>query len=449
MNPNRRKLQKAAKSLFKALLHKTRLLGRGFIFKQFETRLNLFAKGFDFIAANESDESGRTDEFEAVFDDEASLILAANDSSEQLIVPYVEQSVKAAAAGGTTAHVLQVFDRTAANEITGEHRNAIARFAASVTGLLGFGSSEIPVYYRHPDQNPKHADRREYGAVSKLRAGNDGLYGVITYNEFGKKLLDQVKGLKISPTWGMRLIDAKSSPPRARPHTLISLGLTQFPNIPTAVGVNEKPKHTMNPELLKRLLALLSFSNERIQATIDGTADAISLSEISATFEPFKTAANEAPKVGQLEKQVETLTTEKTEAEGKLTAASETITGLKSELAAHAVDKAIASGKITPAHKDEQIKKLVGAEDFATACNELGAVKDGKAIKTSSALGDLATDQSQQITAANEAHDKFMQLVAANQKAGMSYNDAWTAADRSELGKKLNEIIRQERADQA
>jgi hypothetical protein len=440
----------------KGRTHSNGLYGHALPENDFATNFCPIAMRFRLLACNEEAPEHAHPENTALIvpetvADPESLIVAANESGEQLLVPFVERSVNAMKPDGTQVKSLQVFDAVAANEIVDKYNSTLAKLKRTITGLLGMGTSGIPVYYRHPDGNPDHVDRREYGLAENLRVGADGLYGRIAYNEFGERLLKEVKGLRISPVWYLRPLPGSKDLSKTRPHQLLSLGLTQFPNIRNAVAVNEDPnstknKKTMHPELLKALLKLLAFNEARIEATINGGSDAISITEAQNAFAPFATAANEAPKIPDLEKQVSDLTASNEAAETKATEIEAQLTEYKGLLAANEVESAISAGKIKPAEKDARIKALVEAEDFTVACNELDALEDGKAVKTTSVTQDLAHQQSKGLMAANEASEQFQKLVAANEAEGMSYDAAWAAAERSTEGQKLVAVIHKDRS---
>lgn len=408
------------------------LMPRVLVMGHFSTALQRFSTAlrnrFELVFANEAEVVDSKAEIAAPTDED--FVIAANDA-EQLLVPYGDFSYSLPGVG----RVKQIFDREAAQAIVSANEGIVNKLLRSVTGR--FGTASIPIYYRHPDHNPgEHVDRREYGHVNKLRAGEDGLYGKIEWaGEFANELLQQVKSLKISPRWKMRPLSENSYTPRQ----LVSIGLTQFPNLKTAVAVNEQPKPNTNMnELLKYLLTTLGFANERVQATSDGGPDAVSLTEIKTKLGDLQTAANEAARIPDLEKDANKLK----EVEADLTAANERVTKLTEQLAGKEVDAAIGAGKIAANEREAQVKKLTEAEDFEIAANELRAEKPGK-IKVSSVTDNLARQESKEITAANEAQSEFDQLVSTKITGGMSHDAAHSAVSCSTRGKELLKVIRQ------
>jgi hypothetical protein len=427
----------------------------------FATHLQRFATGsgnlpcssnlpHTLIAANEAPDASAIDgDLLASAPDQ--LTTAVNESADRLLVPFGDfaYAVELPDANGTARRVtvVQRFDQVAANEIVANYNSAVQKIIRSVTN--GFGSADLPAFYRHPDQNDEHPDNRQYGSVGGLRVGADGLYGRVAYNEHGEALLADVKELKISPVWRMREIESthRSASHVYRPFRLKSIGLTQFPNIPTAVAVNEKPKTpkpTMKPELLKALLALLSFSNERIDATIKGDPDAISITEATSAFAPFKTAANEAQKLPGLSTELDTAKELASTHETALTAANEENANLRQLVASNEVEAAVAAGKLKPSEREARIKAIVEADDFTTACNELQTIEPQSESKTQrrSDTKNLGARDSEELTAANEAQGKFNALIAARKAAGASHADAYAAVNASPEGQKLLATIR-------
>lgn len=128
----------------------------------------------------------------------------------------------------------------------GEHPHALGlqRFGVDCArGLVRqFGSLRarlarrfggVPVYVGHPDEpafagTPGHDDTRAHGWVQELDAREDGLYGRIKWADTGRELLANAHYKFLSPRWAMRrLEDGAYEPVR-----LISVGLTNMPNIP-------------------------------------------------------------------------------------------------------------------------------------------------------------------------------------------------------------------------
>lgn len=100
----------------------------------------------------------------------------------------------------------------------------------------------VPVYVGHPDEpafagTPGHTDTRAHGWVQELDARNDGLYGRIKWSETGRELIANAHYRFLSPRWAMRRLDDGAY----EPLRLISIGLTNMPNIPGEAIANAAP----------------------------------------------------------------------------------------------------------------------------------------------------------------------------------------------------------------
>jgi phage I-like protein len=86
----------------------------------------------------------------------------------------------------------------------------------------------LPVFAGHPDMDAAaYPDRRRYGKVVDLETREDGLYGKVEWNDLGQQAMEQGHYLYASPAWRLRR-DGNF----VRPTELISVGLTNTPNIP-------------------------------------------------------------------------------------------------------------------------------------------------------------------------------------------------------------------------
>jgi hypothetical protein len=110
----------------------------------------------------------------------------------------------------------------------------------SLRGLLARHFGGLPVYVGHPDDpeyagQPGHTDTRAHGWITDLRAKPDGLYGEIKWSKSGRELIDNANYKFFSPRWMMRSVGGGVF----EPVRLLSLGLTNTPNIPGEVIANE------------------------------------------------------------------------------------------------------------------------------------------------------------------------------------------------------------------
>lgn len=118
-------------------------------------------------------------------------------------------------------------------------RRLVAHFH-SLRGRLARRFGGLPVYVGHPDDpdyrtQPGHGDTRAHGWVTDLDARPDGLYGRFRWADTGRDLLANAHYKFLSPRWIMQPVgDGTFAPVR-----LLSIGLTNSPNIPGEAIANE------------------------------------------------------------------------------------------------------------------------------------------------------------------------------------------------------------------
>lgn len=319
---------------------------------------------------------------------------------------------------------VQRVSKQAAENMQQHFNSAVSR----VKRALGIGQHRIPIYRGHPDaaafaNNEGHSDTTVYGSVDQVEAREDGLYVHVAWANEWEQLRDKLSW-RFSPRWAMRHVSGRVFEPRK----LISIGLTDRPNLPDAAFANSQKNIAMN-ELLKQLLAKLGFANERITATEQGAADAVSLSEALAKLGSIETElANEKAEHAKTKQSLEAAHSAKTTAETE--AANE-----RQERAKLVVDAAVAAGRIKAADRDEWQGKLAKAEKFTEAANELANKK--AELKTQSTTDNLGNRRGSALV--SEAANEFQTLVSEKTKAGMPYDAAYAATKTSAKGKELLE----------
>jgi hypothetical protein len=123
--------------------------------------------------------------------------------------------------------------------------DAAARMAHGFKSLLGRlrrRFTGIPIYIGHPDDpnfagQPGHDDTRAYAWVSNLEARPDGLHLLARWSDPGRELLRHAFYKFLSPRWQMRPL----APGIYEPIRLLSIGLTNHPNIPGEAVANHQP----------------------------------------------------------------------------------------------------------------------------------------------------------------------------------------------------------------
>jgi hypothetical protein len=138
----------------------------------------------------------------------------------------------------------------------------MVRHFQSLWGRLRRRFGGVPLYVGHPDDpafagESGHGDTRAYAWVTALEARPDGLYILPRWSEAGRELLHNAFYKFLSPRWQLRpLGDGTFEPVR-----LLSIGLTNHPNIPGEAIANAKPpvgEPSVN-NLLPRLLETLEL----------------------------------------------------------------------------------------------------------------------------------------------------------------------------------------------
>lgn len=119
---------------------------------------------------------------------------------------------------------------------------ALAHSFNSLSAKLKRKFLGVPIYIGHPDDphfsgQTGHHDTKAYGWVQGLQAKPDGLYIQIRWSLAGEELIHQAFYKFLSPRWEM-VATPKSA---YRPIRLISIGLTNHPNIPCEALSNSYP----------------------------------------------------------------------------------------------------------------------------------------------------------------------------------------------------------------
>ncbi len=347
---------------------------------------------------------------------------------------------------------LQRFGRAEAEEIVGYFRNTWNRIKRAITGL--------PIYRGHPDlvdealkqrdalanEQDRRAldlqiaeyrrrwpDRREYGSIADMEAREDALYLRPVLTPAGAALVNE-QGLKFfSPHWlGKQLGSGTDGKPIYGPAFLLSIGLTDRPNIAGTSLVNSAPGSgaQSNPQqkttMPQWLIELLGLANEAPE-TQETKAKAL----VAALLKrPEPTAlANEQTARTTAESQL-------SEVKGKLATAE---TSLANERTAHAatikarnealVGAAIREGRITEAAKPVWLGRL--ERDFANESVALANEQSG--IKTQPRTAQLG-ERKVNVT----ARDQFTALVnEAMPRHENNWERAWHAVKATTQGKAL------------
>ena len=126
---------------------------------------------------------------------------------------------------------VQHVTRDAAFEMQKKFRSLRSRFARKFSG--------VPIYIGHPDDRrfahlPGHNDTRSYAWIQDIEAREDGIWILPKWSSAGKEIIKNAFFKFLSPRWEMKCHDGQLIPIR-----LISVGLTNNPNIPGEAIANQ------------------------------------------------------------------------------------------------------------------------------------------------------------------------------------------------------------------
>lgn len=332
---------------------------------------------------------------------------------------------------------VQRVDKAAVDEMVANFNSLRSRFSRRFGGL--------PFYIGHPDVPAfanKFPDRKAYGWVMDLEARADGLHGKVKWSEAGKELVANAHYKFFSPYWGAKEIGMENIGGRRtkvfRPIELVSVGLTNEPNIPVLPLSNEQtaPTTMKLPDWLIQLLGLSADVTEE-QAK---TALSNCVNERNTLTTAKQTLANEkATADGALTAEKTAHSTTRTTLEGERDAAQTKFANERKARTTLLLDLAIQDGRITPAQRPQWQADLDKEFDTKSVALANQAPQMNTRPQTG-ALGDRKQEADQGLTTAQN------QLLAlANEKArnnpALGFDRAWNeaCAEKPELFKLLNE----------
>jgi phage I-like protein len=125
--------------------------------------------------------------------------------------------------------------------VTKESATKMAKSFHSLTNRFARKFKGVPVYIGHPDDvhfrgQIGHSDTRAYGWVQDVDARDDGFWVKIKWSRAGEELIANEHFKFLSPRWEMQ----EFASGRFSPKNLLSIGLTNNPNISTETFINEE-----------------------------------------------------------------------------------------------------------------------------------------------------------------------------------------------------------------
>ena len=118
--------------------------------------------------------------------------------------------------------IVQVLDVQAATNISSAFEAARTKAGANFPGLL------VDLEHRSMDPN---GDTTAAAYVTALANRADGLYGQLALSDLGETTINGGRIRSLSPVFALTAVASDSRPPRFRPSRLLSVGLTNKPNL--------------------------------------------------------------------------------------------------------------------------------------------------------------------------------------------------------------------------
>jgi hypothetical protein len=313
------------------------------------------------------------------------------------------------------------------------HKNGVQRFTrehadSMVSNFNGFLSKlgrlfgGLPVYIGHPDDpafSNQHTDSKSYAWIMGMEARDDGLALIPKWSKPGEEIVSNAHYKFFSPRWACKPIGQENGKAILAPIRLISVGLT---NIPQIAGIpplaNEtiaegavppdKPKET-GMELLKKLLALL------------GLAETCTEEDCLA-------------EIGKMKTGMEAASTEANQAKAELANAQTNFQAERGARIEMLISNALVAGILTPAQKEQWLNDL--ANNFAEKTMELSNMKP--AMNVTSQTKSLGSRKPETLS----NRDRVLTLVNERMdKNGEDYETAFAAVRKENQG--LFDVMKQ------
>lgn len=285
---------------------------------------------------------------------------------------------------------LQRFDRAAANIMLQEFRAEFGSglFRRGVPILEGH--SDVPAWCQEQVRQGAAVNTRPVGRITKLRITEEGLEGMHVFNSAGQALVSGEGAAYdgTSPYWTYTPLS--QNPPVLQPKALLSVALTNTPNIAAnRVALNEDTDMKIT-DAMKALVGLKpEATDEEFEAAFNSAVeerDKLKDTEESAEAEAEQKAADEKAAADAEAKAKEDEGAKEAEQAKALEDAK--AEGVKEGAANELVDGAIANGTVTAADKEAVVNELIAAEDMKVALAE--RTKKNGAYNTDSAAAGSA-----------------------------------------------------------
>lgn len=335
-----------------------------------------------------------------------------------LTVPFGDWKVEAIRPDGATFTCIQRLDAEAVAEMTKGWRGVLQ--------ALKLWLLKIPIYEGHPDRTQALTEDQKddliRGTVRSIGSDGEALIINVSWNPSGKSVRENYQAH--SPHWLLRETgETKDGLPVMRPYMLVSIGLTNAPNIAgSAINEEEKNKNQENPqmnELIAKLRAELKLSADMSDEDVLQYA----ITHYNKAVDELYQIKNQLAEAQRLQKEAEA-TAEKAKkdlsvAEDAAKDAQATNEAMTTKAIA-IVDDAIKAGKIRIADRPGWLARIKTdpIEAVASASNETPKLKvDEMAATAVNATGSRLSPMVQFRAAVNA----YMKLN------GVKYDEAWQA----------------------
>lgn len=259
------------------------------------------------------------------------------------------------------ARGVQRFDRAAAEEL-------VTNFNKPWPRLKRLANIGTPIYIGHPDvpgQQHLYPDSKAYGWIESMQAEATGLRIVPKWSAPGARMISNAHYRYHSVYWDA-VPDGKGG---FRPCYLISVGLTNAPNIPVPALANdagpttEHPPMKLSPELLK-LLGLEETADEAavIQAVTALKSKVTAVENEVTQLKAGKTETDAAKAQAE---------TAKAGAEEAKKALENAIAEVRKQRVVIALDRAVAEGRVLPCDREAESVRLVSLANDTALTTEL------------------------------------------------------------------------------
>ncbi len=342
---------------------------------------------------------------------------------------------------------MQRFDREAAERMGEDLRGIFSQIRRVVRDGI---ARRAPIYIGHPDvpgRGAEFPDKRAYGWVTAVAAENDGMRLSIKWTSEGDRLVRDGHFAFYSPYWEADEVGAGRSRV-LRPMKLISVGLTNNPNIPVPALANEaageddesNPDDDMKKELAEMLGKDDTTSEGDLLAEVKRLLDAAAAEadddaqeddDAEADADDEKAGREKADGEGEGKKEEE-------ESDAAKKAAAENdalLASIRTERIGMALDSLCLAGRLTVADRPAASQRLAACAndaDFAATLNEMSTA--APALKTQGLTDGLAEDGAS-VKAENDLaaiKQKRGELIDAEMKRnGGNFSAAWAKCSRA------------------